>query len=152
MFSDGFEVEGRTFWPGEFFSSFPFLLFSLRFLFNFVFVRRHDHSTRPGPAYRLLCVFAHVSITSSPNLCAPFLSRASVFRRRSCDRSTIDAIFIIFVLSAVMMQRSFRFLSSWPPAYPLMTMTMLWFVYVAHLHPVRGFEPSSDTGTHLRSF
>jgi len=74
----------------------------------------------------------HDSIVSSPNFCTPpFFSFAckcfEFFRLPGVAFLRSMRFYLIFVLSAVMMQRSFRFLSSWPPAYPLMTMTILWW-------------------------
>jgi len=94
VFSDEFEVEERTFWPSEFCSFFRFLCF-----FIFIFIRRHDHSMRPRPAYRLW-VFTLVPIASYPNLCSPFFfSRASSFGYPGlcpCDRCD----FYLFSFSA----------------------------------------------------
>ena len=77
-----------------------FLLFFLRFLFIFVFVHCYDHSTRPRPAYCLLCVFVlpptGINCIISESLHPPFFFFA-------CE------CFEFFRLPGVVFLRSMRF-------------------------------------------
>jgi len=132
VFSDEFEVEDILTWCVLFHSFVFFISFFVfssfsSFLAVMTIQRNQDLRT-------VSLVFSrshvHDSIASSPNFCTPFFSfaceRFEFFRLPGVAFLRSMRFYLIFVLSAVMMQRSFRLLSSWPPAYPLMTMTILW--------------------------
>jgi amino acid transporter len=95
VFSDEFEVEGGRFGLVSFVSFFRFLRFFLPFLSVFIFVRRHDHSKRPRPAYRFLCVFAlpstYINCVISESL-HPLFFRVRVLRGLSAARGCVPAI------------------------------------------------------------
>jgi hypothetical protein len=79
----------------SFLSFFRFLRFFLPFLSVFIFVRRHDHSKRPRPVYRFLCVFAlpstYINCVISESL-HPLFFRVRVLRGLSAARSCVPAI------------------------------------------------------------
>jgi hypothetical protein len=124
VFSDMFEIEGRTFWPGEFVSFFRF--FFVYFLFSSLFIQRDQDLRTFSFGFSLPPTCINCVISESLH---PLFFRVLVLRVLSAARGCVCTIDAIFYSSRS--QRSDDawsprfFFSSLPPAYPFMTMTML---------------------------